>query len=75
LPPWVNSLLMKLELQLAVRLEILRNLEDEVRRIFPQEVCDLETIAVEELAGDENDDSSKGLVVAPLGWCFETQFY
>jgi hypothetical protein len=66
---------MKLELQLAVRLEILRNLEDEVRRIFPQEVCDLETIAVEELAGDEHDDSSKGLVVAPLGWCFETQCY
>jgi hypothetical protein len=66
---------MKLELQLAVRLEILVNLDDEVRRIFPQEVCDLENIAVEELAGAEHDDSSKGVVVAPLGWCFETQCY
>jgi hypothetical protein len=37
LPPWVNSLLMKLELQLAVRLELLRNLDDEVRRLVQQE--------------------------------------
>jgi hypothetical protein len=37
LPPWVNSLLMRLELQLAVWLEFLRNSDDEVRRLVQQE--------------------------------------
>jgi hypothetical protein len=52
---------MKLELQLAVWLEFLRNSDDEVRRLVQQEAllsADLETIAVEELAGADPADSS-----------------